>query len=216
MANLVLTFTTSGASTYKVTYQKDGGTQYTEYTSTSPWTLQNATCGNYTGTITAICDEGDNCITYTINNSSMHSDGDVEFTDCATGNLTTQAVPYGANFTVCSRTLPQIINGASAAIVIDGGNCGDPYNVEQSTSVAWSYNYSDCFYYFKVTPCDPAAPVPPNNDVYTTDSTIQVGDVVSLTGSAYVSYCYTITDVSSATSGIVIGMQQTDCNSCLT
>jgi hypothetical protein len=216
MANLVLTFTTSGASSYKITYQKDGGTTYTEYTSTSPWTLNNITCGTYSGTITAICDEGENCTEYAINNPSMDSDGDVEYTDCATGNLTTQAVTYGANFIVCSRTVPQIFNGASAATVSVRGNCGDPYDVEQSTSIAWTQDYTDCYYYFKVTPCVAEAPVPINNDVYTTDSTLQIGDVVTLTGSAYAGYCYTLSDLSSATSGVVIAMQQTDCNSCLT
>ena len=216
MANLVLSFNTvPNAVTYKITYSWNGSTPQTVYTTTSPWTLTDAECGNYTGTVAAICDEGEVCTQYMIMNPSMDTDGDVSYTDCTTGNLTTQAVTYGANFTICSRDVPQTINGAQGTTVTPGNICGSNYNVVQSPDAVWNLTVS-CYNYYLVTPCDPGAPVPANNEVRSSVPLVLSTTVVELLGSLYAGYYYTITDVGGPqTSAVLVGTvySNSDCNS---
>lgn len=206
MADLVINFDVDpSAVTYKITYRLNSGGVVTDYTTTSPYTVTGISCGTYTGTVTAVCDEGTDCIQYTISNPDMYSDGDVEYVDCTTGNLVTQAVTPGGSFTVCSRTVPTIFNGAPGATVSAGGSCGK-YDVQESAPVNWSQTIS-CNNYYLVSACDPEAPLPANNEVRS-PIPLSVGDtVVELLGSAYAGYYYQITDVGGPqTSSVLVGI----------
>lgn len=71
-------------------------------------------------------------------------------------------------------------------------------------------------FFWQVSPCEIEAPLPANNAVRTFDPTVQLGSVVTLTGSTYQGYCYTITDVSAFPNAVLIASVVADCNSCLT
>ena len=71
-------------------------------------------------------------------------------------------------------------------------------------------------YFWQVTPCDVEAPVPSNNAVRTFDPTIQLGDVVTLTGATHQGYCYTISDIGVYPNAVLIAGKENDCNGCLT
>ena len=216
MADLVVSFNTvPNAVTYKITYSWNGNSTQTAYTTTSPWTLSEVECGTYTRTVAAICDEGETCTQYTIYNPSMYTDGDVSYTDCTTGNLTTQAVTYGANFTICSRDVPQIINGAVGATVTAGNTCGSNYNIVQSPDAVWNFTIS-CFNYYQVNPCDPEAPLPPNSEIRSTVPLTVGSTVVELLGSGYAGYYYLVTDTGGPqTSPVLVAVSypNSDCNS---
>ena len=216
MATLTVSFTPSqNAVKYRIKYRRVGTSAYTTtYVTTSPATI-TVDCGyNYEGTVEAICVEGIPCNLYQIMNPSMQIDGDVEYTDCVTGNTVTQAITYGAMFTVCSRTEPLALN-VPATVTNFGASqsCAQssPINEEASGPVYWTANAIDCIFYWVVTPCNPESLAVPNGGVVkTSDSTIGIGDVVKLVGSGYVGQdpeslnCYQITDYGTGPNGIVV------------
>jgi hypothetical protein len=161
-------------------------------------------CGYaYEGTIQAVCTPGTSCYNFTIINPDMNQDGDVEYTNCSTGQTVTQAVLPGANFIVCSSTVPVILNMNSASVQ-QGAVCGSGGQEEASAEVPWSAAAVDCTFYWAVTACNPESPVPPSNAVRTNNSSIGINSVVKLTGSQYQGHCYQITDTTSVTTGVVI------------
>lgn len=214
MATLTVNFTASpNAVKYRVKYRKTGTTSYTTiYVNTSPATI-NADCGSdYEGTVEAICVEGVPCNSYQISSINANSDGDIEYTDCVTGATVTQAVLGVTTFYVCSRTTPVALN-VNVTINNMGAtqSCAQasPINEEASGPVYWTAPAVACpppqtTYYWKVTPCQVGAPVPVDSNVRTTDASFGVGNVVKLVGAAYVNYCYTITDISPDTFGVLI------------
>lgn len=218
MATLTVNFTaSSNAVTYRIKYRRVGTSAYTTfYTTSSPAVINTGVdCGyDYEGTVEAICVEGIPCNMYQIINPDMYQEGDVEYSDCITGATVTQAVTYGANFTICSRNTPVILNMNSANVINLGssGSCAQyaPTPEEASGPVYWTASAVDCVFYWIVTPCDPAALAVPNGAVKTSNSSIGIGDVVKLTGSGYVSQdpaslnCYQITDYGTGPTGVVV------------
>jgi hypothetical protein len=214
MATLTVNFTTSlNAVKYRVKYRKTGTSSYTTINvTTSPATI-NADCGSdYEGTVEAICVEGIPCNSYQISSINANSDGDIEYTDCATGNTVTQAVLGITTFYVCSRTTPIALN-VNVTINNMGAtqSCAQssPINEEASGPVYWTAPAVACppaqtTYYWTVTPCQVGAPIPLDSNVRTTDASFGIGNVVKLVGAAYVNYCYTITDISPDTFGVLI------------
>ena len=198
MAQLTLTFqTTPGAVFYRIKYRKTGTTTYTTTTATaSPVAITNGiACGySYEGTIEAICQASIVCYNYTIYNPDMYVDGDVYYTDCE-GNDVSQVVGPGASFTVCARTVP-VVSSAPSATVTQGSICGEGEPEEGSGPVPWSATAVVCpTYYYLVTPCDVAAPLPPNSEVQYDSELTPGSTVVELTGAGYAGYYYAITDV---------------------
>lgn len=226
MATLTVNFTASqNAIKYRVKYRRVGTSAYsTTYVNTSPATI-TVDCGyDYEGTVEAICTEGIPCNSYSIMNPSMHIDGDVEYTDCVTGNTVTQAVTYGASFTVCSRTTPVALNvPATVTNLGSTGTCAQssPISEEASGPVYWTAPAFPCpttnTYYYQVTPCEPGtAPAVPNGEVrYLGASPLPFGTVVRLSGSTYVGWCYTLADYGALeTSAISVIATEEDCNAC--
>lgn len=220
MAQLTVSFTTDpSASFYRIKYRRVGTSTYTTITATtSPVVItNNIACGYaYEGSVQAVCSPGVACYNFTISNPDMNQDGDVEYTNCSSGQLVTQAVLPGANFIVCSSTVPVILN-MNSATVTQGAVCGTGVAEEASAEVPWSASAVQCpVYYYQVTACDPGAPVPPNNEVRY-DEPLAVGTtVVNLTGAAYAGYYYTITDVGgpqTATILVAAVYPNTNCNS---
>ena len=215
MATLTVNFTASqNAIKYRIKYRRVGTSAYsTTYVNTSPATI-TVDCGyDYEGTVEAICVEGIPCNLYQIMNPSMQIDGDVEYTDCVTGNTVTQAITYGAMFTVCSRTEPLALNvPATVTNLGSTGTCAQasPINEEASGPVYWTATAIDCIFYWVVTPCNPESLAVPNGVVKTSDSSIGIGDVVKLVGSGYVGQdpaslnCYQITDYGTGPAGVVV------------
>lgn len=215
MATLTVNFTASqNAIKYRVKYRRVGTSAYsTTYVTSSPATI-TVDCGyDYEGTVEAICVEGIPCNLYQITNPSMYIDGDVEYTDCVTGNTVTQAVTFGANFAVCSRSTPVALNvPATVTNLGSTGACAQssPINEEASTPVYWTATAIDCIFYWQVIPCDPASLAVPNGLVKTSLSSIGIGDVVKLVGSGYVGQdpeslnCYQITDYGTGPNGVVV------------
>lgn len=207
MAQLTISFTTDpSASFYRIKYRRAGTATYTTVTTTSsPMVISSGIdCGYaYEGTIQTVCTPGTSCYNFTITNPDMMQDGDVEYTNCTTGETVTQAVLPGANFIVCSRTFPIIYNMSSASVQ-QGAVCGSGGQEEASAEVPWSAAAVDCVFYWAVTACNPESPVPPSNAVKTNNSSIGLNDFVQLTGSSYIGHCYQITDVTTVTTGPVI------------
>lgn len=215
MATLTVNFTASqNAIKYRIKYRRVGTSAYsTTYVNTSPATI-TVDCGyDYEGTVEAICTEGIPCNSYSIMNPSMYIDGDVEYTDCVTGNTVTQAVTYGASFTVCSRTTPVALNvPATVTNLGSTGTCAQssPISEEASGPVYWTATAIDCIFYWVVTPCNPESLAVPDGVVKTSDSSIGIGDVVKLVGSGYIGQdpaslnCYQITDYGTGPAAIVV------------
>lgn len=217
MATLTINFTSSGSAvTYRIKYRKVGTSAYTTtYATSSPAVITTGVdCGyNYEGTVEAICVEGIPCNSYQISSIDAYSDGDIEYTDCVTGNTVTQAVVGITTFYVCSRTTPVPL---SVNVTVNNmgstGSCAasSPINEEASGPVYWTAQAIDCIFYWAVTPCDPAALAVPNGVVKTNNSSIGIGDVVKLTGSGYVGQdpeslnCYQITDYGTGPNGVVV------------
>jgi hypothetical protein len=213
MATITVNFTASpNAVKYRVKYRKTSTSSYTTiYVNTSPATI-NADCGSdYEGTVEAICVEGIPCNRYEINNSGEDS-GILEYVDCATGNAAyTDISPY-MTFFVCSRTLPNPSGDAAyqtGVSQVAQAACVSPVQEEASGPAYWTAPAVACpppqtTYYWKVTPCEVGAPMPVDSNVRTTDASFGVGNVVKLVGSAYVNYCYTITDISPDAFGVLI------------
>ena len=175
MATLTVNFTTSlNAVKYRVKYRKTGTSSYTTINvTTSPATI-NADCGSdYEGTVEAICVEGIPCNSYQISSINANSDGDIEYTDCATGNTVTQAVLGVTTFYVCSRTTPIALN-VNVTINNMGAtqSCAQssPISEEASGPVYWTATAIDCIFYWAVTPCNPESLAVPNGVVKTSDS----------------------------------------------
>jgi hypothetical protein len=149
MATLTVSFTPSqNAVKYRIKYRRVGTSAYTTtYVTTSPATI-SVDCGyEYEGTVEAICVEGIPCNSYFIQNPSMQIDGDIEYTDCVTGNTVTQAVPYGASFSVCSRTTPVALNVPATVTNMGASQAcaqSSPINEEASGPVYWTASAIPC------------------------------------------------------------------------
>jgi len=212
MAEITISFTTNpSASFYRVKYRQTGTTTYTTVTTTSSPIVISAgvNCGvDYEGTVQAVCTPGVPCYNYQIVNEDMYIDGDVEYTNCSTGQLVTAPVLTGSNFIVCSSTVP-VVNVPSG-LVNQLSLCGQGTPEEASAEVSWTATGVACQFYWLVTPCDINSIVPPNNAVVTNNSSIGINSVVKLTGSAYIGQdpaslnCYQITDISPYTTGVVV------------
>lgn len=116
---------------------------------------------------------------------------------------------------VGTSTYTTVTTTASPMVITSGIQCGYAYEgtvqavcvvspESASPEVAWNAAAVSCQYYWAVTVCTSGAPVPPSNAVRTTDASIGIGDVVKLTGSTYVGYCYTISDTTPITTGVLI------------
>lgn len=225
MATLTVSFTASAnAVKYRVKYRKTGTTAYTTVETTqSPVVISNVDCGSqYEGSVQAICFEGIPCDTYQISSTSPSADGDIEYTDCNSGQTVTQAVVGAVTFNVCSRTTPLALNVAVTITKLVGGSCVSPSPEEASAEVYWSAAALPCpttsTYYYQVTPCDPVnAPAVPNGEVrYLGASALPLGTVVRLSGSTYAGWCYTLADYGALqTSAVSVIGTEADCNACL-
>jgi hypothetical protein len=227
MATLTVSFTASAnAVKYRVKYRKTGTSAYTTLETTqSPLVISNVDCGSaYEGSIQAICFEGIPCDNYQISSTNPSADGDIEYTDCATGTTATQAVLGAVTFYVCSRTTPVALNVNGVTITkMVTGSCISPSPEEASAEVYWSATALPCpttsTYYYQVTACDPVnAPAVPNGEVrYIGATALPFGTVVRLSGSTYADWCYTLADYGALeTSAISVIGTEPDCNACLT
>ena len=225
MATLTVSFTASAnAVKYRVKYRKTGTSAYTTIETTqSPLVINNVDCGSaYEGSIKAICFEGIPCDNYQISSINTSADGDIEYTDCATGTTATQAVLGAVTFYVCSRTTPIALNVGGVTITkMSTGSCVSPSPEEGSAEVYWSATALPCpttsTYYYQVTPCDPVnAPAVPNGEVrYLGATALPLGTVVRLSGSTYADWCYTLSDYGALeTSAISVIGTEDDCNAC--
>jgi hypothetical protein len=148
MATLTVSFTPSqNAVKYRIKYRRVGTSAYTTtHVTTSPATI-SVDCGYaYEGTVEAICVEGIPCNRYEINNSGEDS-GQLEYTDCATGNTAfTDISPY-TTFFVCSRTEPIPSGDAAPQTGISQasqGACVSPVSEEASGPVYWTASAIPC------------------------------------------------------------------------
>jgi len=222
MAQLTVSFTTDPSATfYRIKYRRTGTSTYTTITATaSPVVItNNIACGYaYEGTVQAVCSPGVSCYNFTISNPDMYQDGDVEYTNCSSGQTVTQAVTPGANFIVCSSTVP-VIQNMNSATVTQGSVCGTATAEEASSEVPWAASAVECpVYYYQVTACDPAAPTPPNNEVRYDEALATGSTVVELTGAGYAGWYYLISDVGGPqTSTVLVATvyPNTNCNNML-
>lgn len=226
MATLTINFNASAnAVTYRVKHRKVGTSGYTTViTAQSPVVITGVDCGSqYEGTVEAICVEGTPCNRYEINNSGEDT-GVLTYTDCVTGiSQTTDISPY-MTFFVCSRTVP-VESGDAApqtgVTQVAQTPCVSPSPEQTSAPVYWTAAALPCpttnTYYYQVTPCEAGtAPAVPNNEVkYLGTTPLSIGTVVRLSGSTYVGWCYTLTDVGGPqTSAINIIETEENCNAC--
>jgi hypothetical protein len=147
MATLTVSFTPSqNAVKYRIKYRRVGTSAYTTtHVTTSPATI-SVDCGyEYEGTVEAICFEGIPCDNYQISSTDTGADGDIEYTDCATGTTATQAVLGAVTFYVCSRTTPVALNVNGVTITkMVTGSCISASPEEASGPVYWTASAIPC------------------------------------------------------------------------
>jgi hypothetical protein len=86
----------------------------------------------------------ENCISYTVTNSSTDTSIRFRYTRCSDGVILTQKVNFigedgGNTATVCSRTFPEVYEGVTEDwSVAEGSTCGDPYIVPGNTTQTFS------------------------------------------------------------------------------
>jgi hypothetical protein len=92
-----------------------GGVFTTVFNSTTiPDAIQNA-CGG--GAV------GPECNSYTITSNDVHNDGDINYTDCSTGQATSDPVVGITSFNICSSTEPVAQGVAGSLTITNNGAC---------------------------------------------------------------------------------------------